>query len=54
MFDQLSSVDCRSKEARCQVRSYDFGLRRSSHDWKIELFRFNLKYVEGNAQLDRE
>ena len=33
------------------VGSYDFGLARISGEWKIDQFKFNLKYVDGNKEL---
>ena len=36
------------------VGSYDFHLRRRDGPWLIDLFRFNLKFVEANLELERE
>lgn len=37
---------------RTFVGSYDFGLTRAGDQWKIGRFRFNLKYIDGNMDLD--
>ncbi len=36
---------------RTFVGSYDFGLVKRADRWLIDRFRFNLKYVDGNADL---
>lgn len=38
---------------RVFVGSYDFRLRKDAGGWRIALFRFNLKYVDGNLDLER-
>jgi hypothetical protein len=38
---------------RVFVGSYDFVLRKGAGRWRITLFRFNLKYVDGNVDLER-
>jgi hypothetical protein len=35
------------------VGSYDFHLVREA-TWKIDLFRFNCKFVDGNLELEKE
>ena len=39
------------KNTRTFVGSYDFHLMRQQDDWKINKFKFNLKYIDGNADL---
>jgi hypothetical protein len=41
------------RETRVFVGSYDVGLRRDGGRWRIGRFRFNLKYVEGNLELEK-
>jgi hypothetical protein len=36
------------------VGSYDFHLVRAGGAWRIDLFRFNAKFVDGNLELERE
>lgn len=40
------------RNTRTFVGSYDFHLERDGAAWRISSFRFNLKYVDGNAQLE--
>jgi hypothetical protein len=40
------------QNTRTFVGSYDFALERFSDDWRIILFRFTLKFIEGNRDLD--
>jgi hypothetical protein len=42
------------RNTRVFVGSYDFSLERTSGAWRIRGFRFNLKYVDGNARLEAE
>ena len=42
------------RNTRVFVGSYDFRLRREVDDWKIDLFRFNVKFVDGNLELEKE
>ena len=37
---------------RCFVGTYDFGLSRMDGEWRIDLLRFNLKFIDGNADLE--
>ncbi|HXV14630.1 MAG TPA: nuclear transport factor 2 family protein [Candidatus Krumholzibacteria bacterium] len=37
---------------RTFVGSYDFGLTKENGRWKIEKFKFTLKYVDGNLKLE--
>jgi hypothetical protein len=39
------------RNTRVFVGSYDFALARSGDDWRITEFRFNLKFIDGNAEL---
>ena len=41
------------RNMRVFVGSYDFGLRREGGRWRIERFRFNLKYLDGNLELEK-
>jgi hypothetical protein len=41
------------RNTRVFVGSYDFHLQRTEGRWQIDRFRFNLKYIEGNAELER-
>jgi hypothetical protein len=38
---------------RVFVGSYDFELKKEGAQWRITMFRFNLKYVEGNLELEK-
>lgn len=42
------------RNTRVFVGSYDFHLRRENGRWLIDLFRFNLKYIDGNLELEKE
>jgi hypothetical protein len=42
------------RNTRVLVGSYDFHLVRIESRWQIDVFRFNLKYIEGNPELERE
>jgi 3-phenylpropionate/cinnamic acid dioxygenase small subunit len=42
------------RNTRVFVGSYDLHLARVQGEWKIDQFRFNLKFVDGNVDLDRE
>jgi hypothetical protein len=42
------------RNTRTLVGSYDFHLAREDGSWRIDLFRFNLKYLDGNLELDHE
>ena len=42
------------RNTRTFVGSYDFGLIRSVTGWRITSFRFNLKYVDGNLELEKD
>jgi hypothetical protein len=41
------------RNTRTFVGSYDFHLQFEQDRWRIDSFRFNLKYLEGNLELDR-
>jgi hypothetical protein len=40
-----------NRNTRVFVGSYDFHLVRDGGRWRIDRFRFNLKYVDGNPEL---
>jgi SnoaL-like domain len=42
------------RNTRSFVGSYDLHLLRVEGRWLIDLFRFNLKYIDGNRDLERE
>jgi hypothetical protein len=42
------------RSTRVFVGSYDFHLQRREDGWKIDLFRFKVKFVEGNLELEKE
>jgi hypothetical protein len=42
------------RNTRVFVGSYDFHLLRLEGRWQIDSFRFNLKFIDGNAELERE
>jgi hypothetical protein len=42
------------RNTRVFVGSYDFQLRRSAAAWKIHAFKFNLKFIDGNADLEKD
>jgi 3-phenylpropionate/cinnamic acid dioxygenase small subunit len=39
---------------RTFVGTYDFHLRRDGDQWRVALFRFNLKYLDGNLKLESD
>lgn len=41
-----------NKNTRTFVGSYDFHLTKTKQEWKIDKFKFNLKYIEGNKELE--
>jgi SnoaL-like domain len=42
------------QNTRLFVGSYDFKMEKDGAAWRIRLFRFNLKYMDGNLQLEGE
>ncbi len=42
------------RSTRTFVGSYDFRLARDGSRWRITMFRFNLKYVDGNPDLEKQ
>jgi hypothetical protein len=42
-----------NRNVRTFVGSYDFHLQKSAGRWRISLFRFNVKYVDGNVDLEK-
>ncbi len=41
------------RNTRTFVGSYDFELAKADGRWRISLFRFNVKYVDGNLELEK-
>jgi 3-phenylpropionate/cinnamic acid dioxygenase small subunit len=39
------------RNTRTFVGSYDFHLVRDGEEWRIDAFRFNLKFIDGNPDL---
>ena len=42
------------RNTRTFVGSYDFELSRAGEAWQITLFRFRLKFVDGNLELEKD
>lgn len=42
------------RNTRTFVGSYDFHLVRDGTEWRIDAFRFNLKFIDGNLSLEAE
>ena len=42
------------RDTRTFVGSYDFHLARAGERWRIDRFRFNLKYLDGNPSLEAD
>jgi hypothetical protein len=42
------------RNTRVFVGSYDFDLRRHGDEWKIATFKFNLKFIDGNPQIEQD
>ena len=42
------------RNTRTFVGSYDFELVRRAREWRITSFRFNVKYVDGNLELETD
>jgi hypothetical protein len=42
------------RNTRVFVGSYDFHLRLTGQRWRIDSFRFTLKYLDGNLELERD
>jgi hypothetical protein len=43
------------KNTRTFVGSYDFTLHREAGElWRIDAFKFNLKFIDGNVALEKE
>jgi hypothetical protein len=42
------------RNSRVFVGSYDLHLTRQAGAWRIDLFRFQLKYIDGNLDLENE
>ncbi len=41
------------RDTRTFVGSYDFHLVQQEGEWKIDRFKFNLKFIDGNPDLER-
>jgi hypothetical protein len=41
------------KNTRTFVGSYNFHLIKAGADWKIDIFKYNLKYIDGNLELHK-
>lgn len=41
------------RNTRTFVGSYDLGLRREGGRWRIDRFRFDAKFVDGNLELEK-
>jgi hypothetical protein len=42
------------RNTRVFVGSYDFGLLHGAGGWKIDSFKFDLKFIDGNPALEQE
>lgn len=42
------------RNTRAFVGSYDFTLVRANAAWRINAFRFNVKFVDGNLELEKD
>lgn len=42
------------RNTRVFVGSYDFHLRNQAGAWQIDLFRFRLKFIDGNVDLEKD
>ena len=42
------------KDTRVFVGTYDFHLKRKGEDWKIAAFKFNLRFIDGNKNLEKD
>jgi hypothetical protein len=40
------------RNTRTYVGSYDFHLEKEGERWRIDLFKFNLKFLDGNPNLE--
>ena len=41
------------QNTRVFVGSYDFDLVKDQDNWKITKFKYNLKYIDGNLNLEK-
>ena len=41
------------RNTRTFVGSYDLHLRKDGGEWRIDRFRFNLKFIDGNLELEK-
>jgi hypothetical protein len=42
------------RNTRTFVGAYDLGLRRIGGRWRIDRFRFDAKWIEGNLELEKD
>ncbi|MGE5172885.1 MAG: nuclear transport factor 2 family protein [Betaproteobacteria bacterium] len=42
-----------NRNTRTFVGSYDFHLKKQDGEWKIDRFKFNLKFIDGNTDLEK-
>lgn len=42
------------RNTRTFVGSYDFDLHRRESEWRIASFKFNLKFIDGNPNLEQD
>ncbi|HSP36040.1 MAG TPA: hypothetical protein VLU46_17140 [Thermoanaerobaculia bacterium] len=42
------------RNTRTFVGSYDFDLHRRDGQWRVGRFKFNLKFIEGNPNLEQD
>lgn len=40
------------RNSRTFVGSYDFHLKKKGDRWQIDLLKFNLKFIDGNPDLE--
>ena len=41
------------QNSRMFVGSYNFHLIKAGTDWKIDIFKYNLKFIDGNLELHK-
>lgn len=42
-----------NRNTRTFVGSYDIHLEKQNEEWKIDRFKFNLKFIDGNTELEK-
>ena len=50
-FHYLPNVT--GQHSRTFVGSYDFHLKKFNNEWKIDMFKYNLKFIDGNLDLHK-